>query len=160
MCIRDSTFDLICYVIFIGFTILLQINVIGAYFRKKLEVFGQGEGMPIWAKALLVIAALLLLLLTLRWLVKKYPHNRIALKLNGFVRGVAAGFDTIRHLKKRKQFLAHTIFIWAMYLLQIYIGFFAMQGTMGLNILAAFSVLSLATLAMIITCLLYTSRCV
>ena len=38
-----------------------------------------------------------------------------------------------------------------MYLLQIYVGFHAMEGTFHLSIKAAFSVLTLATLAMIIT---------
>ena len=38
-----------------------------------------------------------------------------------------------------------------MYLLQIYIGFSAMEGTQHLGIKAAFSVLSFATLAMILT---------
>jgi hypothetical protein len=87
----------------------------------------------------------------MKWLVKKFPHNKIIMKISGFISGMAAGFTTIKNLKKRKMFIAHTVFIWAMYLLQIYIGFSAMEGTGHLSIKAAFSVLSFATLAMIIT---------
>ena len=54
-------------------------------------------------------------------------------------------------MKRRKLFIAHTVFIWTMYLLQIYIGFSAMDGTSHLGIKAACSVLTLATLAMIAT---------
>lgn len=42
-----------------------------------------------------------------------------------------------------------TLLIWTLYLMQVYIGFWAMEGTSHLSIKAAFSVLTLATLAMI-----------
>jgi hypothetical protein len=41
-------------------------------------------------------------------------------------------------------------FIWFLYLSQIYIGFYALSATAGLGLGAAFSVLSLATLAIIV----------
>jgi hypothetical protein len=61
------------------------------------------------------------------------------------------GFLTILHLKKRKTFIAHSVFIWACYLSEVYIGFSALDATSSLGITAAFSVLSLATLAMIVS---------
>jgi uncharacterized membrane protein YbhN (UPF0104 family) len=54
-------------------------------------------------------------------------------------------------LKKRKKFIAHSVFIWACYLSEVYIGFSALDATSSLGITAAFSVLSLATLAMIVS---------
>ncbi len=109
------------------------------------------EGLPLWAKALLIIGFIISIIYIIRYLAKKFPHNKIFSKVNGFIRGVSDGFKTIRNLQKRGQFLAHTFFIWAMYLLQIYIGFSAMEGTAGLDLKAAFAVLALATLAMIAT---------
>ena len=147
----ERTFDLICYLIFIGITVLLQINLVGSYVSAKLQGIGQSAAFPLWAKVLLLLAAIWLVFFILKLLVKKFPHNRIILKTNNFIRGMAAGFTTIKNLKKRKLFVAHTLFIWSMYLLQIYIGFSAMEGTMHLGIKAAFSVLSFATLAMILT---------
>lgn len=147
----ERAFDLFCYLIFIGITILLQINIIGGYLRQKLEGFAQAKGFPIWAKLAVAVAVLFVIFYGLRWLARRFPHNRIVVKLNGFVKGVSDGFKTIKQLRKRSQFVAHTVFIWAMYLLQIYLGFFAMDGTNDLDIRAAFSVLALATLAMIIT---------
>jgi hypothetical protein len=84
-------------------------------------------------------------------LVKKYPTNSLITKLSGFVSGIGAGFKTIRTMKKKRLFLAHTLFIWSMYLLQVYVGFYAMEATDKLSMYAAFSVLSLSTLAMIAT---------
>ena len=45
----------------------------------------------------------------------------------------------------------HTVFIWAMYLGQVYLGFWGMEATADLSIKAAFSVLTLTTLSMIVT---------
>ena len=147
--IVERAFDFVCYLIFIGITVLLQVQLIGDYIDKKLKAMGNPGGLPFWAKMILIVAGIALLLLGLKWLLKKFPHNKLIRKINGFIRGILTGFASIKNLKKRKLFIAHTIFIWAMYLLQIYIGFYAMEGTTGLGINAAFSVLSLATLAMI-----------
>lgn len=147
--IVERAFDFVCYLIFIGITVLLQVQLIGDYLDKKLKAMGNPDGLPFWAKMILVVAGIAILFIGLKWLLKKYPHNKFITKVNGFIRGILTGFSSIKNLKKRKLFIAHTLFIWSMYLLQIYIGFYAMEGTTGLGINAAFSVLSLATLAMI-----------
>jgi uncharacterized protein (TIRG00374 family) len=147
----ERTFDFICYLIFIAVTVLLQIEVIGQYVSGKLSAIGNAAGMSIWLKMGLVIVLIIGFVLLLKWLVKKYPTNSIISKLSGFVSGIVAGFKTIKSMKKRRLFLLHTFFIWSMYLLQVYVGFFAMEATSGLSLYAAFSVLSLSTLAMIAT---------
>lgn len=147
----ERTFDFVCYLIFIGITVMLQIDLIGNYVSGKLKAIGSGAGMPIWLKIGIVFVIIISVVLLLKWLVKKYPANSIIVKLSGFVSGIGAGFQTIRTMKKKRLFLAHTLFIWSMYLLQVYIGFFAMEATDQLSIYAAFSVLSLSTLAMIAT---------
>jgi glycosyltransferase 2 family protein len=147
----ERTFDFFCYLVFIGITVLMQMDVIGNYVSVKLSAMAQSKGMPLWAKLGLILAALAAFIYFLRFLAAKFPHNKLLIKLNGFIKGVSDGFKTIQSLKKRWQFLAHTFFIWSMYLLQIYVGFFAMEGTSHLDIRAAFAVLSLATLAMIAT---------
>jgi hypothetical protein len=100
---------------------------------------------------LLLIAVIILLLFLVKLFMKKYPQNKIIRKINNFIKGIGEGFKSIKHLKHRRAFILHTLFIWAMYLLQIYIGFYAMEGTMHLSLKAACSVLTFATLAMILT---------
>ena len=147
----ERTFDVICYLIFIGITVLIQIDVIGGYLKKKFQAFAASSTMPIWLKLLIVVASVALVLFFVKYLFRKYPQNKVVLKIKNFFTGMAEGFKTIKNLKKRKLFLAHTLFIWSMYLLQIYIGFQAMDGTSHLGFKAACSVLMMATLAMIIT---------
>ena len=147
----ERTFDFVCYLLFIGITVLLQIDLIGNYVSGKLKAIGSGGGMPIWLKIGIVFIIIISVVLMLKLLVKKYPSNSLITKLSGFLSGIVAGFKTIRTMKKKRLFLAHTFFIWSMYLLQVYVGFYAMEATAQLSIYAAFSVLTLSTLAMIAT---------
>jgi uncharacterized protein (TIRG00374 family) len=146
----ERTFDFICYLIFIGITILIQINVVGNFVKEKLASLANDD-FPIWGKLAILIAIVLGFIYLVRWLVRRYPSSHLIIKITLFLKGIGDGFTAIRNLKHRKQFLLHTFFIWSMYLLQIYIGFSAMEGTSHLGLKAACSVLSLSTLAMIVT---------
>lgn len=147
----ERTFDLVCFLVFIGITILIQISVVGSYVKDKFSAIAASTALPIWAELLILAGIIAGIIYLIKFLFRKFPHSKAIIKINNFFSGIGIGFKSIRNLKKKKQFLAHTLFIWAMYLLQIYIGFQAMKGTNHLDIKAACSVLTLATLAMIAT---------
>lgn len=138
----ERAFDFFCYLVFIAVTVLIQLDLVGNYFQKELSDIA-------WIKILMIIAAIVLLVLLIRFLFKKYPESKVINKVNTFIKGIGEGFKTIKKLRHKKLFILHTLFIWSMYLLQIYLGFRAMEGTAGLGLNAACSVLALATLAMI-----------
>lgn len=147
----ERTFDLVCFMIFIGITVLIQIDKIGSFMKEKIASFGENTGMPLWVKAIIILGIVLLVYFLLKFLARKYPASKTIITLHNFFKGIGQGFIAIKKLKKRNLFIAHTLFIWAMYLLQIYIGFMAMEHTASLDLRAACSVLVLATFAMIIT---------
>ena len=147
----ERTFDLFCFALFIGITILIQVDKIGGFIKHKIISFGDDAVLPLWAKGLIAVVTILLIYLALKFLIKKFPENKAILKSNNIFQGIGQGFIAIKNLKKRNQFIAHTFFIWAMYLLQIYVGFKAMEYTVELDMRAACSVLVLSTFAMIIT---------
>lgn len=149
--IIERTFDVLCYIVFILLTVLIQVDIIGSVVKSKLRLITASNGFPVWGKLLLVVFMVILIIIFIKYLFKKHPHNKIILKINNFLKGMGEGFRSIKNLRHIKAFVLHTLFIWAMYLLQIYIGFSAMEGTANLSLKAACSVLSLATLAMIAT---------
>jgi hypothetical protein len=57
------------------------------------------------------------------------------------VKGIIEGVKSVRNLRSVPLFLFHTVFIWAMYYLMAYFGFFALQATSGLSWQAAMVVL-------------------
>ena len=144
----ERTFDLLCYLAFIGITVLIQIDAIGGYVAETFKAIGR-NGIPLWLK--ISMAALFILLIILLLLFKKYPENKAVRSVKVFLIDIGIGFTTIKNLKHKKMFLLHTLFIWSMYLLQIYLAFKAIHGTAFLGMKAACAVLTLSTLAMIIT---------
>lgn len=147
----ERTFDFLCYLLFIAITVVIQINVVGKFVQEQWYKIQHNNNIPIWVKLLLALVVVFSFIFLIKYLRKRFPENKIFVKTNAFLKGMGEGFIAIKNLQHRKQFIAHTLFIWLMYLLQIYIGFAAMEGTAGLDLKAACSVLSLATLAMIAT---------
>ncbi len=147
----ERFFDLFCYLIIILFSIFIQLETVSNFVKEKvLEISAQQNVIPLWVKLAVLLLFIYLMIRLTKWIFKRHATHRHIIRLKGIHIGLKEGFSSIKHLKKRKSFVLHTIFIWAMYLLQIYVGFNALSATEGLGIQAAFSVLSLATLAMIV----------
>jgi glycosyltransferase 2 family protein len=146
----ERTFDVICFVIFIGITVLIQVDKIGGFIEGKIKSFGQNSGISLLGKGFFICGFVLLIYFIIKILINKYPASKTIVAINNFFKGIGQGFVAIKGLKKRNQFIAHTLFIWAMYLLQIYVGFKAMEHTAALDLRAACSVLVLASFSMIL----------
>lgn len=147
----ERVFDLFCYFLLIIFTICIQLDTVSGFIENKVLQIKNSETHFPWLPVLLILASAgILIFFFIRWILKRYSQHRHVVKFKGIHLGLKEGFYSIIHLKKRKTFILHSFFIWAMYLLEIYIGFYALAATSGLGLGAAFSVLALATLAMIV----------
>ena len=148
----ERVFDLFCYFFVIIITILIQIETVSDFIKTKIgQITSYKQKIPLWIIILVFLLLAGIIILIAKWILKRYKDHKYIIKLKGIHIGLKEGFTAILHLKKRKKFLAHTIFIWSTYLFEIYIGFSALSATSSLGIGAAFSVLSLATLAMIVS---------
>ncbi len=148
----ERVFDLVCYFVLIAFTILVQIKYVSHFVNEKLEkLVSAKNGTHLWFKVIAIILLLIIIIMIFKWIFKKYAHHRHIISIKGFHLGLSEGFRTIKNLKKRGWFIAHTFFIWMMYLLEIYVGFSALAATSHLTIIHACSILSLATLGMIVS---------
>ncbi|KAA9034667.1 flippase-like domain-containing protein [Ginsengibacter hankyongi] len=148
----ERVFDLFCYFLIIIFTIAVQINTVKEFIKKSFQnITHKNVNFPFWELLIAIIVFGTLVFFVTRWIFKKYGAHRHIIKLKGIHIGLKEGFMSIIRLKKRRAFILHSIFIWSMYLLEIYIGFSALKATSGLGIAAGLSVLSLATLAMIVS---------
>lgn len=148
----ERIFDLLCYGVLIIITILIQIETVSDFIKSRLQqILNHKQNFPLWLIIIIVLAVVTIIYLVGKFLLKKYREHPYIIKLKGLHIGLKEGYSTILHLKKRKLFFAHTIFIWTCYLMEVYIGFYALSATSSLGIGAAFSVLSLATLAMIVS---------
>lgn len=147
----ERTIDLLTYFALIVLTIILQADVIGPRIMEIINEIGARSHVPYWIKISVFLIGVLAVIFFLRWLFRKFPQNRIVSRLKKITRDVAAGFATIKHIKNRGWFFAHTLFIWTMYVLQIYVGFRAVEATSHMSLSSACALLTVGTLAMIVT---------
>ena len=67
------------------------------------------------------------------WLAQQRDRDGIVGKAAGFLQGIGTGIRSVLAMEKRAQFLAHTLFIWAMYFLMSYVLFKAIPAVSSLG---------------------------
>lgn len=148
----ERVFDLMCYVLILIITFVIQIETVSDFLAGKIsKMTDMSTSGSLWSILAIILIGGAILFFISRLLIIKYKDHHFIIKLKNIQIGLKEGFTTILHLKKSKKFIAHSVFIWACYLFEVYIGFSALDATSSLSISAAFSVLSLATLAMIVS---------
>ena len=65
--------------------------------------------------------------------------------------GIKEGIFSIAHLKKKWQFIAHTVFIWLMYFLMFYVVFFSMEQTKDLSLIQVLTAFVIGSFAIVFT---------
>lgn len=147
----ERVIDLLCYFLVIVISILIQIETVSDFIKGKFSQITNRQTASLWPAIIILLLIAVLIFFILKFGLKKYKEHRLVIRFQELLIGLKEGFSTILHLKKRKKFIAHTIFIWFTYVIEIYVAFFALSETASLPVGAAFSVLSLVTLAMIVS---------
>jgi len=70
-------------------------------------------------------------------------------KIRAFLSGVKEGINTVKHMKNKGVFIAHSFFIWIMYYLMVYVVFLAMPETSHLTISDGIFIMAVGSLGMI-----------
>jgi uncharacterized membrane protein YbhN (UPF0104 family) len=98
---------------------------------------------PLFYGILLLIPVTLLL-------IKRYAKQYKALMfLKNLMVKFTEGVSSIKKIKNKPLFVFHTLFIWVMYFLMIYVCFFSMPSTSSLGINAGITILLTGSLGMI-----------
>ena len=150
--VAERACDVICLLLVIFITIILQINIVGEFASEELrKLFLTKAGDFNVTKLIIFIGIILLGIVLVRFIFNRYSHVGIIQKVSSIFRGIWEGLTSVRHVKRKTAFVLHTIFIWSMYLFSIRIGFYAMDAVSHLGMRASFTILSFGSLAMIVT---------
>ncbi len=137
----DRTFDMIMLLLLLGAVLVTQFPVVEGILENNPEVkqniIKLLNSTPLIAGVLIGGIGLIILLYLYR---KKLSHTIVYKKLSGFTKDVISGIKTVKHMEKKGAFLFHSVFIWVMYFIMIYVSFFAFKFTSSLSILAALTV--------------------
>ena len=80
---------------------------------------------------------------------RKKIQNLLSGKVKGFVIGIWEGLLSIKNVNKPAMFIVHTILIWIMYILQVYVCFFAFPETSNLPIVVAMVIMVFGSIGII-----------
>ena len=150
--IAERAFDFLCLIIIFAITVIIQFDVIGTFSAEKLhDLFFDSKGNFKIEKLLIAIAILAFLIFLFRYLYKRHKNSKLLTRINGIFKSIWSGLTSFRYIKSKKLFIAHTVFIWLMYLMSVRVGFYSMDAVKHLGMKPSFSILSFGSLAMIPT---------
>ncbi len=122
--VAERIADMIVMLGIIGITLILQFEFIIKFFEERFSL----TSLLIAFTGILAVGILLIAF-------RKRESGFIG-KINTFIRGLIEGAVSIFKMKKKWAFIAHTLFIWSMYLLMFYTTTFAFKSLEGLPIAA------------------------
>lgn len=152
--ILERLIDAITLLFVFGITLVIQprlyTQIIETFFNQAEKQSEEKSGIPFWLIA--IIALVIIGLAVSLWMyIKKKTFADVLLIFKKIWQSVVQGVSSIRHLKKRKQFILLTIALWTAYISGGYLGFLALQETSHYGIPEAFTVLSAGSIGMIAT---------
>ncbi|MFH1118406.1 MAG: lysylphosphatidylglycerol synthase transmembrane domain-containing protein [Bacteroidota bacterium] len=143
------TFVILFFVMLITLTGKLHIYVEQKIYEPLQRKFNFASDPDIY---LMLILACISLAVLLAFFItrKRFMHTAIYKKFHGLFVGLLEGIRSLTRIKKPIRFIAHTFFIWLMYLLMAYIVFFTLEETSGLGLDAGFAVLIFGSIGIMI----------
>lgn len=123
--VAERVADLIMYAFFILLAFFAQYELIKNELSKKLP------DNPLYT-TIALIAISIGVFVFLKWLKKSKKDSVI--KLRTFISGLIVGVKSIFTMKKKWAFIFHTLFIWVMYILMLYVAKFAIPETANISI--------------------------
>lgn len=150
--VAERAIDVICLIVVIFITIFIQIDIVGDFALTEFKkAYTTRSGSFDATKVMLIVGGMVAFIAITIWALRKYRHIGFIGKIITGIKGIWQGLTSIRFVKRKAAFAFHTLFIWAMYLLSIRIGFYAMEPVSHLGIGPSFTILTFGSLAMIIT---------
>ena len=143
--VAERLTDLFMLFLVIVFVLAFQFELLGGFLMRTLNLGSFGE---IFLSPLLY--GLIGLGVVSLFLIKRYAKQYKALMfLKSLMSKFTEGLSSIRRIRNKSLFIFHTIFIWIMYFLMIYVCFYSLPITSGLGIKAGITILLTGSLGMI-----------
>lgn len=147
--ILDRVMDVILMLVFILVAMVLSYSKLLGFLQENANL---SEKMEALLKNPLLIGGAILLVIAVILLLRssEMRNSSIGLKIRAFLKGMYDGVKSIAALKRPWLFVFHSVFIWLMYFLMLYVGFFAFEPTAGLSLEAGIVVFTLGGIGFVI----------
>jgi uncharacterized protein (TIRG00374 family) len=149
--IAERALDMVCLII-------LFFTTLGIEFEKISGIANYFIFTPVSQKVhelmqkqlfMMVTAALLLIIGVAFFYFRKKIQSLVSGKVKGFIKGLWDGLKSVKNVNKPILFIVHTILIWLMYILQVYVCFFAFGEISHLSFMVAAVIVVFGSLGVI-----------
>jgi glycosyltransferase 2 family protein len=147
--IIERAFDFLMLFILLAVVLLTQFGVIGEFIEKNPETGKKLEflfNMNTW---LIIFGLFVITVATIYFLRNKMNHFILVLKIKEFIRNIFEGIKTVKKLEKKWQFIFHSVFIYIMYFVMLYVVFLSFDFTSHLSMMTGLTVFVMASFGMV-----------
>lgn len=146
----ERVVDFIMLFVLVVIVLLTQFSVLEGFVENNQGVKAKFDSLLDSTPLLIALALTGILILTLIFIFRsKLKQTKIYKKVEEIIQNFIEGVITIKNMKKRGLFIAHSVFIWGMYFIMIYICFWSFDFTKDLPILAGLTVFVLTAFGMV-----------
>ena len=151
--IIERAFDMIILIIIVLLTIFLQLDFLGD-FVYKVFIAPISEKISNNRNYVFVIISILVLLGILiyvfyKFFLPKLLHHTFFKKIKSLFDGFITGIKSIRKVKSFGWFIIHTLIIWTLYTLMVYLPFYSFEATSHLTFGDAITIMALGSIGFV-----------
>lgn len=146
--ILERVIDFLMLLAIIAFTFIMYVDELLQFFDMAFATNaapGKENNFKFYASGAMILFGVLFLIFR-----KKIINHPKFEAVRTFWNGIKEGLATIKTMKRKGAFIAHTIYIWLCYYLMVYVVFFALPETASLSWSDAFFVMVAASLGIIV----------
>ena len=148
--ILERVVDFIMLIILVLLTFILKFDDLMIFFDTAFESQSSTSDSTGTLIKLALAGGFLLLLFLLYLMRARFSHLPIYHKVREFWWGIKEGLKSVSKLDSIWPFILHTIFIWGMYYLMVFVCFYAMDATSGLDMSDGLFIVIVAGLGMVV----------
>jgi glycosyltransferase 2 family protein len=150
--VMERAVDVVCLLIVFACALLFQGHVITSHVVSKFNYFfSDPSGHTSVRKIAIVTGSLVILMVLVYLLLKRFGHIDAVAKVKNVLRGILHGLSSIRLVQHKWAFLFHTLFIWFCYLAGTTVGIYALHETAHLGVGGGLTTLALGSIGMLIS---------
>ena len=148
--VTERIVDMLMMFVLLIIAIVIQFSYLVKFWHANPQFQQTIEQLTKYIPYLVILAVLaiafIIVLIVYR---KQLKHSKIFGGIYKIAEDFSRGIVSIIHMKKKWQFIGHSIFIWTMYFLMMYVIFFAFDFTAHLALTDGFVIFVMATLGMV-----------
>lgn len=150
--IIERVTDLLMLMLILVILLVSWMEKFGLFFREQVvdplqqkltEVFG-----GTWLFWMMIASAILLLSLLIYLLRKRLARFSLVRKIKGFFAGILDGLRTVYQMKRKWEFVLHSVLIWFFYILMTWVVVFSLKELSGLTFIDGMFLLVIGGLGM------------